>query len=61
MATKGPSFQNLGNGAYRVGGARVNPNNGQYVVRESAGAAQRRGSTQASNSQRGGAVKKSGK
>lgn len=61
MATKSTSFQNLGNGTYRVGGARVNPNNGQYVVRESAGTARNASSTQAANNSRGGAAKKSGK
>lgn len=61
MATKSTSFQNLGNGTYRVGGARVNPNNGQYVVRESGVAARNTNSTQAANSSRGGTVKKSGK
>ena len=61
MATKSTSFQNLGNGTYRVGGARVNPNNGQYVVRESAGTTRNSSPAQAANFARGSVVKKSGK
>ena len=29
------SFQSLGNGAYRVSGARVSPTTGRYVTRSS--------------------------
>ena len=29
------SFQSLGNGAYRVSGARVSPTTGKYVTRSS--------------------------
>lgn len=32
MATNESQFQNLGNGAYRVSGARVSPTTGRYVT-----------------------------
>lgn len=35
MASNSSSFQNLGNGAYRVSGARVSPTTGRYVTRSS--------------------------
>ena len=33
--SNGSSFQNLGNGAYRVSGAAVSPTTGRYVTRSS--------------------------
>lgn len=38
MASNSSSFQNLGNGAYRVSGARVSPTTGRYVTRSSSSA-----------------------
>lgn len=35
MASSDSSFQSLGNGAYRVSGARVSPTTGKYVTRSS--------------------------
>ncbi|XUK64623.1 hypothetical protein ABMA10_21860 [Plantibacter sp. RU18] len=36
MTNDSSSFQSLGNGAYRVSGARVSPTTGKYVTRSSA-------------------------
>jgi hypothetical protein len=35
----GSSFQSLGNGAFRVSGARISPTTGRYVTRSSASGA----------------------
>ncbi|WP_186376983.1 hypothetical protein [Curtobacterium pusillum] len=39
MANNSSSFQSLGNGAFRVSGARISPTTGRYVTRSSASAA----------------------
>jgi hypothetical protein len=36
MASNNSSFQSLGNGTFRVSGARVSPTTGRYVTRSSA-------------------------
>lgn len=64
MATKASAFQYLDNGVYRVGGARVNPMNGQYILRGTAPATESTRVTRskpASKSSGKGAAKKSGK
>lgn len=39
MANNSSSFQSLGNGAFRVSGARISPTTGRYVTRSSASSA----------------------
>lgn len=61
MATKSTSLQSLGNGTYRVSGARVNPNNGQYVVREAGAVTRTSSAGQAAKTPRSGTTKKADK
>lgn len=45
MASSSSSFQSLGNGTFRVSGARVSPTTGRYVTRGNASAAPKQSSS----------------